>query len=108
MKSRKPAPPNQNEWQRLPIDVKLYVVLRIFIAVIYPQLEKAAMTIISRVDFWLFPSAAFFAAYNLAIHNIPDHPIKTLVVLGTATMCASFVLLVIRPRRRVHWVKSHG
>lgn len=106
MKLRKLAPPNQNEWQRLPIDVKLYVVLRIFIAVIYPQLEKAVMTIINRVDFWLFPSAAFFAAYNLATQNIPDHPIKTVVVFGTATMCASFVLLIIRPRRRLHWVRS--
>lgn len=107
MKSRKPAPPNQNEWQRLPIDVKLYVVLRIFIAVIYPQLEKAVTTIFRRVDIWLFPPAAFFSTYNLAIQNIPDHPIKTVVVFGTATMCASWVMLVIRPRRRLHWVNSH-
>lgn len=106
MKSRKPIPPSQNEWQRLPFDVKLFVVLNIFIAVIYPQLEKTAMIIFRRVDLWLFPPASFLAAYNLAIQNIPDHPIKMVVVFGTATMCASFVMLVIRPRRRLHWVRS--
>lgn len=105
MKSRKPTPPSQNEWQRLPIDVKLYVVLSIFIAVIYPQFEKIAINILRRVDLWLFPPAAFFAAYNLAIQNFPDHPIKMIAVLSTAFMCAALVLMIIRPRR-IHWVKA--
>lgn len=62
--------------------------------------------VVLRVDLWLFPPTAFFAAYNLAIQNFPDHPIKMIAVLSTAFMFAVLVLMIIRPRRTIHWVKA--
>lgn len=105
MNYRKTPPPNPNEWDRAPIDIKLYIALRLFIAIIHPPIEKFALLVLHRVDLWLFPPAAFFAAYNLAIQNFPDHPIKMIAVLSTAFMCAALVLMIIRPRR-IHWVKA--
>jgi hypothetical protein len=104
MNYRKTPPPNQNEWERAPIDIKLYIALRLFLAIIYPSIEKIALQVLHRVDLWLFPPAAFFAAYNLAIRNFPDHPIKMIAVLSTAFMCAALVLMIIRPRN-IKWIK---
>lgn len=83
--------PWQRKWLRIQGEV-VYVFM-VFIGLLY------------RVDLWLFPPAAFFATYNLAIQNFPDHPIKMIAVLSTAFMCAALVLMIIRPRN-INWIKA--
>lgn len=84
--------PWQRKWLRIQGEV-VYIVIS-FVNTIY------------RVDLWLFPPAAFFAAYNLASQHFPYHPVKMIAVLSTASMLAALVLLILRPRRRRHWGRS--
>jgi hypothetical protein len=101
MKRQKIQKPNLDEWQRLPFEIKAYIVFRLFIAVDLPR-------ILHRVDLWLFPPAIFFSAYLASNNNFPPHPIKMLAVLSTAFMAATLALFLLRPARRlqVHWVRS--
>lgn len=84
--------PVQRKWLRIQGEAVYYFVL--------------ITNFIYRIDLWFFPPAAFFSSYNIAIQNYPDHPIKMIAVLSTAFMCAAFTLLVIRPKRKPHWVRS--
>ena len=65
------------------------------------------MKLLVRIDLWFFPPLAFFASYNLAVQNFPEHPARMIAVLCTSFMCAALTLLLIRPARRTraHWIK---
>ena len=99
MKAQKTPPPNENDWDHLPIDIQLYIAARIFLAVDLPS-------ILYRVDLWFFPPLAFFATYNLALRYFPPHPITTCAILATAFMAATLTLFLLRPPKRMHahWV----
>lgn len=109
MKSEKSNPPSQDDWQKLPLDMHLYIVLRLFIAVQLSHLAQITVNFLSRIDLWLFPPLAFISTYFATTNHFPSHPIKIYVVLSCAFMFATLTLFLIRPKRRklqVHWVKD--
>ena len=109
MKQQKPLPPNRNDWKGLPLDYRIYVALRIFFIVQWPQINKIALYFLNRVDLWFFPPLAFLSTYLVTSRYFPLHPIKIFAVLATAFMASTLTLFLIRPRRwkkTRHWVKS--
>lgn len=108
MRSKKSNPPSQSDWEKLPLDMQIYIVLRLFIAVQLSPLAQIIVKYLSRIDLWLFPPLAFISTYIAANNHFPAHPMKIYTVLACAFMFATFTLFLIRPKRRknFHWVKN--
>jgi hypothetical protein len=108
MKQQKIPPPSQNEWHRIPFDIKIYIALRLFIAVEWTILSEKILKFLYRVDLWLFPPLAFISTYIMTSKYFPPHTIKTFAVLSTAFMFSTLTLFLIRPpkRKQFHWIKE--
>lgn len=110
MKSEKSKLPSPDDWKKIPLDMQLYIVLRLFIAVQLPQISESIVKHLRRIDLWLFPPLAFISTYFATTNHFPQHPIKIIVVLSCAFMFATLTLFLIRPKRRknFHWVKNNN
>lgn len=108
MKPEKSKPPSHNDWQKIPLDMQLYIVLRLFIAIQLSHLAQITLKYLSRIDLWLFPPLAFISTYITTNNHFPTHPMKIHAVLSCAFMFATLTLLLIRPKQRkqVHWVRD--
>lgn len=107
MRRTKTPPPNKSDWNCLPIEVRIYIFLRLYAATKLPHLKNRIVDFLYRVDLWLFPPLAFASAYLVASKYFPPHPMIMFAILATSFMFSALVLFIIRPpkRRRFHWVK---
>ena len=111
MKPQKPNPPNQNDWERLPFDMQLYITARIFLAVEFPRIAESILKFLYRVDLWFFPPLAFLSTCLVTSKYFPPHPIKIFAILSTAFMFSTLNLFLLRPRkwkRTAYWVKINN
>jgi hypothetical protein len=102
MKSRKIRPPSENEWEKLPIDVQIYIDIVIFLVVDLPKL-------LWRVDLWLFPPAIFYLTFTLSKENVPaDHPMAIWAILAISFMATTLTLFMLRrPKSAFNMIGNH-
>ena len=100
-------PPKPENWNSLPIPIKIYIGWIIFRSVHWTKIEKILVENIQRIDIWLFPPLAFFGAYKSMIKIVPEgHPMALVTVLGTCFMCVVLVQLIVRPRKIFSWIRN--
>lgn len=103
----KQNPPSRDEWERLPVFIQMLVAGKICYYASLPRLHG----ILYRIDLWLFPPLAFFAAYKAMLRFVPVHPISKMTVLTSAFTSAAYALFLLRPPKRMrlaHWIKQNG
>lgn len=107
MEKKQNTPPSLDDWNLLPLPIKLYIGWIIFKSVHWIKIEEVFIKRIRRIDLWLFPPLAFYGAYKSMMQIVPmDHPMALVTVLGSCFMSAVLVQLVVRPRKIFYGTKN--
>ncbi len=89
-------PPDYELWKLFPLDLRLSIALHVFWCRLpHYLLEKQS-----------FALGAFICTFLTVYHNIPSHPLKLIVSLGSATSSAVLVMIPIRIpfQSKAHWL----